>query len=131
MNRYRRIAAEEIVKIADHVEATAVADTALAMMMMYDLDQRRFQSDEALLFQISRRVRGLTDLNCGTWFDHRTGRTKRAYRDLPPKATRVVGTWLVETFGAAGLVLARHEKRLATKEMEEKRKLNAALEELN
>lgn len=130
VHRYHLQAAQEIIKIAEDVEPQEAVETALAMVMMYDLDPRRFRSDQAFRVQFVRRMRGLTDLNCGSWFDHTTGKVKKAYRDLPPKAAKIMASLLMETFGMVGLMLARLEKEQEAEDREEKKKLTEALKEL-
>jgi hypothetical protein len=87
-------AATELLKVAQHVELRHVIETALALYLLQDADPRRFRSDEAFLFQLVRRVRGLADVNAGEYYDHITGKQKRVYRDLPPRVTRVCGRLL-------------------------------------
>jgi hypothetical protein len=128
--RHERIAAQEVVKLADAVEPRQVVETALAMFLMQELDPRRFRSDQAFRTQLVRRIRGLTDLNAGEYYDHTSGKTKRAYRDLPPRATAVLGLWLAEAFGAAGLHLARLELAEQEKTSKERQELHKALSEL-
>jgi hypothetical protein len=76
---------------------------------MQECDPRRFVSDEAFRFQLARRLRGLTDVNAGEWFNYKTGKTKRAYRDLSPRATAILGNLLVHCFGLPGVMLAKKE----------------------
>jgi hypothetical protein len=57
-----------------------------------------------------RRTRGLSDVNAGSWFDAATGKTKRAYCELTPRASAVLGHWLADAFGGSGLHLAKLEK---------------------
>jgi hypothetical protein len=107
-----------------------VVETALAMFMLQELEPRRFRSDEAFRTQLVRRVRGLTEVNAGEYYDHASGKTKRAYRELTPRATAVLGLWLAEAFGGAGLHLARLELTEWEKKNEERRELHKALSEL-
>jgi len=123
MNRHQRQACQEIVRVADHVEPDLAAETALALFVMQEQAPRRFLSDVAFWHQLARRVRGLTDVNAGTWFDVNTGKLKRVYRDLPAKTTLTVGKALAEAFGTAGLMLARKE----TEDAEMQRKDNEML----
>ncbi len=102
-------ACDSIVKIAENVEADVVVETALGMYVMQEMDPRRFLSDEAFRFQLARRLRGLTDVNAGVWWDHQAGRNKRAYRDLSPRSTQIMGNLLVQAFGTPGVMLAKRE----------------------
>lgn len=102
-------ACDAIIKIADNVEPDEVVETALAMYVMLETDPRRFVSDQAFRFQLVRRIRGLTDVNVGVWWDHKDGRNKRAYRDLSPRTAEIMADFLVRVFGAAGVMLAKKE----------------------
>src|SRR5262249_37762005 len=78
-NSNERIAAREVVKLAEHVEPREVVETVLAMFMLEQDQPRRFRSDPAFRTQLVRRTRGLSEVNAGTWYDAATGKTKRAY----------------------------------------------------
>jgi hypothetical protein len=130
MPRHERIAAQELQKLSDAVPAREVIQTTLALFVMSELQPRRFRSDRAFRTQFVRRVRGLTDLNAGSWFDHQTGKTKRAYKELNPRAAMVLGQWLADAFGGAGLHLAKLEQTEADKKQEEQRAIHASLSQL-
>lgn len=110
MPGYERQAGYEVLKLAASVPSREIVETTLAMFLLQELEPRRFRSDHAFRTQLVRRVRGLTDLNAGTWFDDQTGKTKRAYKDLTPRAVAVLALWLSEAFGSAGIHLARLEE---------------------
>lgn len=129
--RYERQAAHELLKLDSAVSSREVVLTTLAMFLMQELEPRRFMSDRAFRTQLVRRVRGLTDLNAGSWFDHRTNKTKRAYRDVSPRATAVLGQWLAEALGGAGLYLARLEQSEIQKKQAEINSVHEALAKLN
>ena len=130
MNRNERQACAEVQKLADHVEARDVIETALALYLMHEQAPRRFVSDDAFRYQLSRRLRGLADVNAGTWFDQTTGKVKRVYRDLPAITTMVMGAMLAETFGVAGLLLARREEDDAERRRRETLDLAQAVKDL-
>lgn len=119
--RNQLIAAQEIIKVSEAVPAALIIETVIAMYLLADADPRRFRSDEAFLFQVVRRVRALTDLNVGTWYDPDLSRTKRVYRDLSPKSCQQMGLMLVSTLGIAGLYIAslECEYRASSKKNEE------------
>lgn len=123
-------AAHEIMKIADAVHASEVVETALAMFIMQELEPRRFSSDDAFRVQLVRRVRALTDVHAGTFYDHRADRTRRVYRELSPRAVKVIGEWFVEAFGVAGLRLARLEREDEERVRNDRLELHNALAEL-
>ncbi len=109
--------------MAADVDARTVVETVLAMYVMGNDDARRFKSDDAFWFQLARRVRGLTDMNAGSWYDHNTGKMKRVYRDTPRKVTLALAHMLGDAFGAAGIYLARLDQQ----EAEQRRKQHADL----
>ncbi|WP_246688072.1 hypothetical protein [Methylobacterium sp. WL120] len=109
--RCERVAAQEVVKLADHVAPSDVVVTTLAAFVLIDHQPRLFRSDASFKTQLVRRVRGLTEVNAGSWFNAHTGKTKRAYRELTPRAVMVLAGWLSDALGAVGLTLADMERR--------------------
>jgi hypothetical protein len=128
--RQHREAYEEVKKLAKHVKPAAVVETVLALYLMAEQDSRRFRSDDGFRFQLVRRVRGLTDVNRGTWYDNKIGRVKGVYRDLAPKATEYLCDLLATTLGAAGLYVARLEQAQAEQQKASRTRLFDALSEL-
>lgn len=128
--RHERMAAQQVTTLAGAVPADKVVRTALAMYLLAQDRPTRFLSERGFRFELVRRVRGLSDVNAGTYYDHKAGRSRRVYRDLPPRVTDVMGAWLAEAFGGAGLVLASKEREEAQKARDEHQRLAAALEGL-
>jgi hypothetical protein len=127
---YQRTAAHEVVKLNGHVKPREIVEAALALFMLLQDQPRRFRSDQAFRTQLVRRTRGLSDVNAGTRFDAVSGRTRRAYRELTPRATAVLGQWLADAFGAAGLHLAKLEEGDREARQREAQQLREALREL-
>jgi hypothetical protein len=125
--RHERMAAHQVTTLADAVPADKVVQTALAMYLLAQDRPTRFQSDRAFRFELVRRVRGLSDVNAGTYWDQKAGRSRRVYRDLPPRVMEVLGAWLAEAFGGAGLVLASKEREDAERVAQEHQRLAVAL----
>ena len=130
-SRVERLAAQEILKLGNAVEAHTIVKMTLAMVMMREMNPRCFRSDRAFWVQMGRRVRGVADLNYGERYVHAAGKVRRCYRELSPRAGTMLGRWLAETLGIGGVHLARleqadHEKRLA-----ERRDLHDALSKLS
>ncbi|ACA20669.1 hypothetical protein M446_6406 [Methylobacterium sp. 4-46] len=119
--RHERIAADEVVKLFAHVESREVIETVFAMFLLEDHQPRRFRSDGAFRFQLVRRLRGLTETNAGTWVDPSTGRTKRAYHELSPRAAEVFARWVMKALGGVGAYLAKLER---DEEDERQRRVN-------
>lgn len=127
---FERRAAEEVLKLAGAVEARSVVEVVFALYLMQDADPRRFRSDEAFRFQLARRVRGLVEGNACSWVDPASGRAKRAYVELSPRAAKSLSRWLVEAFGGIGLHLARMEQQDREAEQARRKDLGEALKEL-
>jgi hypothetical protein len=127
---HERKAADEAVKIGTEAEASRVVETALAMFLLLEDQPRRFRSDASFRVQLVRRVRALTDVNAGTYWDDKAGKVRRVYRDLSPRAGLVLGLWLADAFGGAGLHLAKLEERDRDAKERQQQELHAALEGL-
>jgi hypothetical protein len=129
-SRFERAAAFEVLKLADDVAPRAVVEVTVAMVMMRELELRQFRSDRAFWMQVARRVRGITDLNFGERWDHARGRVRRCYRDLTPRASLILGQWLVETLGVGGQHLARLQQVEWERASKERRELHESLSKL-
>jgi hypothetical protein len=103
-------AASEVKKLSDAVEPREVIMAALAMYLMLYQEPRRFRSDEAFTTQLVRRVRGLSEVNVGVWYDNKTNKMRRVYRELPPRVVQVIAGWLIPVLGGVGLKLVELEK---------------------
>lgn len=123
-------AAEQVLRIATAVPSGVVVETSLAMYLMHEERPQRFLSGRAFSFELARRVRGLTDSNAGTYWDARTGKMKRVYKDLAPKAMEVLAGQLVAAFGGAGLFIAGLERVEAEKARADHQCLSTALGDL-
>jgi len=130
MIRQQVEAAQHIHTLAGSVPAGKVATTALAMFLLLDDQPRRFRSDRAFSFQLVRRVRALTEANAGIYWDHKQQRSRKVYRDMPPKVTEVLAMALRAAFGGAGAMLADKDRADAHKAQEERQQLANALESL-
>lgn len=114
--RYRREAAIETLRIGKNVKPRDVIETVLAMYVMQDQEARRFKSDQAFRTQLVRRVRGLTRLNADAWTDATTGKRKLVYRDLSQRTVSIMGGWIAEALGPAGIMFARLDRKDHEKE---------------
>lgn len=123
-------AAREVVRLYGQVEPHLVLVTVGAMVVMQDHSPRRFKSDRAFRAQVVRRVRGLTEASAVTYREVGTGRERRTYTDLSPRAAEVLGGWLLETLGIAGSHIARKEREERAERMAATRDLHADLEDL-
>lgn len=127
---YDREAKQQLVKLKQDVKPRQAVEVILVMFMLQEFEPRRFKSDDAFRFQLVRRVRALSDLNVGSYYQHTTRKVKRVYRDLSPRATRAFAGYLTETFGRAGLYIATHERNRIEAQGKAKAELGTALAEL-
>lgn len=128
--RYQRQAASALLQVNDHVSQTAIMETCLALYLHQDEQPRCYRSDKAFLFQMARRVHSLTETSVGAWFNQKTGKVSKVYRDMTPRATATMGQWLAETFGAAGLHLAQLERTQTQQRQAEINQMHRAMEAL-
>jgi hypothetical protein len=124
-------AAREVLMLSQHVEANDVIDVLMAMYLLQDARPKSFKSDVAFVHQIVRRVRGLTEVNAGSWFDHSTGRVKRVYRELSPRTAVEMGALLVQALGAGGLHMVKLEHRDRDRKKAEAHELHRAMDALS
>jgi hypothetical protein len=110
-NRYQRLAANEVLNLDADTSPRDIGTAALAMFMLWHDRPTRFETDRAFRQQLVRRVRALSQRHVGITYDHRSGTTRRNYREISPKAAALLGATLTRCFGAAGLQLAELERR--------------------
>lgn len=122
--------AHHIRNLADSVDPWEVISTAIAMFILQDQHPRRFTSDAAFDFQLVRRVLRLAPTNAGTYWDSKENRSRKVYRDVPPRVIRTLAVPLKEAFGAPGLMLAAKEREDINKVSVERLRLSSALEGL-
>jgi hypothetical protein len=108
-NRYARLAANEVERLALSVDALRVIKTCIATFMLRDFDPRRFKSENAFRTQLVRRVVRLAPSRL---VGHPAkGVPKIGYGELAPKTVAVIAEWLISAFGAASLRLASRERK--------------------
>jgi hypothetical protein len=123
-------AAHHLERTAATTEADAVIDTALALYLMHEARPKRFMSDKAFTFQLARRIRGLTEVHAGTYFDAVTGKAKRVYRDMAPRTLEAFAAPIAVAFGVAAMHLVELERRDAQKVEDERARFQQVLKEL-
>jgi hypothetical protein len=122
-----RRAANEVLKVAEAARPRQVIEVVLAMYVTEGQDPRRFRSDTAYRFPLVRRTRALADVNAGLRYDHRSDKVRRVYRELTPKAVRIIGQWLADAIGGAGVHLANLEREDHDRRTREQVQLHEAL----
>jgi hypothetical protein len=123
-------AAHQVQTLAGAAPPDLIVNAALAMFLLRDAEPRRFASDRAFDFQLVRRIRGLAPVNAGSYWNHKSQRATRVYKDLPPRVMESLGHQFREAFGLAGLMLAEKERAEEAKKATEHRQLAEALEHL-
>lgn len=108
MNRHNRIVAYEIAKLGQEVEPDVVAETGLALFMIWEMDPHRFRSDRAFRHQLVRCIRRLAKSK--STYIPKEGAFVSGNYILPPKATAKFADLLTAAFGGAGVMLARKER---------------------
>jgi hypothetical protein len=127
--RYHRVAWSHLARL-ESVEPRKVVEVILAVYLMQDWQPRRFSDDKAFGFQLVRRVRSLDLVAVGQYYDHKLGRTKKVYRDVPPRTVAFLAEILQQTFGVAGLMVAKLEAEERQQQQAEQRQLYEELNEL-
>jgi hypothetical protein len=125
--RYSVQAAHHLQAIAAAVPPAAVVEAALGMFLMFDAEPHRFRSDRAFDHQLVRRVRGLAPSSSGSFWNQRTQRVHRVYKDVPPKTVQAIAHHLRGAFASAGLQLARIDRTQPDAAAEERKRLQDAL----
>lgn len=129
-NRHERSAAAEVVRLGEAISPAEVVETVFALYLLQEAEPRRFRSDDAFLAQLARRLRGLVEANAEVWTDKATGRAKRAYRELAPRAVAIMARWVVTALGGVGVHLARLEERDRAERQASRQELAEAMREL-
>jgi hypothetical protein len=117
-HRPTKIAAQEIIKVADASPAKEVIEVIGGMLLGLELDAHRFVSDRHFTFQLARRIRSLGDTLTATRWDNKHGKVRRLYHELTPRAVEVLAERLVEALGGAGVNIARTIKEDLRREQE-------------
>lgn len=112
--------AQEVLKLQGVVPLREAIIVVAAIVLLQRQHPQRFRSHRAFTQQVSGRVRGLSETNVGTWYDHQTRKVKRVYRDLPRIVSLLLGRWVLAAFGSLGLWIHGRETALA-----ERRQLEA------
>ena len=127
---HERATAALLLRLRDTVPASAVINTALAMVSMEEQRPSRFRSDRAFLFELARRVRGLADVAAGSRWSPVESRMKRTYSEVPPRVLECLGASLQAAFGVAGMRLAALDKQDADGVQAERVELHDALRKM-
>ena len=107
---------QKIARVAAEVDPMKGCIELLAVLILYQEDERRFKSHDALYTQLARRFLRLTDHHVGEWFNHQTQKVHRVYRDVSPRVLRFIGKVLLDSFaGAAGSFHRMYEQEITSR----------------
>lgn len=130
MNHMERLACREFTRLAENVDHFTVIKTFCAIHFLREADPRLFRSDESFNFQMVRRVRGLSDVNAAQYWDPKTQKVKRVYRDLRPDVVAHFAILVNALFGKLAVVLIHNRKEEREQERQEEERLNASMRAL-
>jgi hypothetical protein len=128
--RHEVKAAELLLEVAGAATPQEVTTVALALFLLRDAKPSLFPEDRGFLFSLTRRVRKLSPLAVGQHWNNKQRRMVAVYRDPPPRVVAVLGQWLAECFGPAGVQLAALERQRTQRLAQERHRLADALEGL-
>ncbi len=120
-------AAHHVRSLSGAVVPAVVVQTILAMYLLQDDQPRLFRDDRAFDFQMVRRVRLLAPSAAGSYFDHRTGRSKKVYKDVPSRVTEILAASFKAVIGGTGVHLAGLERRDAEEKVKARDQFRQAL----
>jgi hypothetical protein len=129
-NRYELRAHREVVKLAENVNTADIIETVLALYTLQQFQPKRFLSDETFRFALVWRVTRLTDINVSECWNSNTGKVGRVYRNMAPRAIRLLADVLQQVFAVAALAVASLEFADIHRAAASKAKLHDELEAL-
>ncbi len=71
------------------------------------------QASEGYIFELARRFRSLGSMSIGNYYNQRTRKVHRVYRDLTPKATEALGRLLMEGYSTFTALILKQERARA------------------
>lgn len=113
MSSYRLKTAHEIQRVLQNTDALTCASGIAAIYLLQERNSRRFASDRGFTFQLVRRFRALTDLNAGTYYNNKTGKVHRVYKDLPAQVTEFLGRTLIERYKTFVAFIIKRDRKKA------------------
>lgn len=130
-NKWYRQVCKEFLKLRDADAFEEVLEVGLALYLMAEQEPRRFASFRGFKFQLVRRVRSTTDMNVGEVYDPASGKTKRWYRDMPPKAVMVMADMLVTFLARAAARIIHIDRHEREREVKRREALDKALDKIS
>ncbi len=121
---------EALLRIDQGAAFSEVLEVALAMFLYREEKPYRFESDKGFDAQLVRRVRTLAPVNAGSYYNHKTGKVQRVYRDLPPRTRETLAGVLRQIFAVAGLTVSGLEMAEQQAKVDQKGRFHAALADL-
>lgn len=107
--RWQVDAADQLCKLHGTVAPTAIINTALAIFIMRAAEPRRFMSEQGFRHQLVRVVRRLAPMSVGSYWNHKTQKVHKVYKDPAPRKVSFLADYLIAAFGLAGAQMAELE----------------------
>lgn len=106
---WKMAALRDVIIVGGDADEDQIILTVMAVAYLRADNPKRFMSDRAVLFQIARRFRTLSDVNVGEFYNHKTGLMHRVYRTPAPRHAQLLGQMLMEAIGVHGLAIHNKE----------------------
>jgi hypothetical protein len=110
VSKWEARSARETLNVLSDTDPVECGLTVGAMFLLRLHDPRLFKTDRGFVFQLVRQFRALTDLSYGSFYNYRTGKTKKTYRDLPAQAVHRMGRLVIEAYARFGGHLLQAER---------------------
>lgn len=95
----------DIINVGSSADAEKIILTVMAVVWLREYQPRRFVDDTALLYQISRRFRTLSEHNVCTWENSSQGEPRRCYRTPAPRHAHALGGMLLARIGVHAIAI--------------------------
>ena len=99
-------AAVMLLAVSAVADPLKMREVMLSLYLMRQGAPYRFRDDQAFAFTLVRRFRHLAPMSLGSYWNDKLRKTSTVYREAPSRAVVVLGAWLGEVFGLAGVLVA-------------------------
>ncbi len=98
MNKRWVDACTEILHVLKATDSIRPAVIMASMFLLWLEAPSRFVSDRAFYFQLVRAFRSLAPRNIGSYYNYKTGKVKRVYKNLSPKIMELMGDTILSPY---------------------------------
>jgi hypothetical protein len=108
----------ELKKVLEKTDALTCGCTIAGLYLLREQNPRLFKSDTGFFFQLARSFRALSDMNKGSYYNQKTGKTQRVYRDIPPRVMEGIADALKTVYSSfIGHIVNRIRQEAGEKEV--------------